>query len=112
MTDGENTQQTHDSRHPNCLEAERELMERPAGEDPPLPEGVFHLVAADSDLTDRVYQRKITLCGAWLSPSDLPPPCWGGDEIGDREPRFCPKCAREAARWSAEGAGASSGGVR
>lgn len=100
---------------------ERELMallERPAEEDPPLPEGVFHLVAADSDLTHRAYQRKVTVCGASLSSSDLPPPCFGpeGAEIGYYDdPRFCPACVREALRWRAEdafSAEAGAGGVR
>src|SRR5262245_59223807 len=74
-----------------------------AEEDLPLPEGVFHLVAADADLTDRAWRPKVTLCGASLGCSDLPPPCFGeeGTEIDfDDNPRFCLRCAREAVRWS------------
>lgn len=86
------------------------LLECPAGEDPLLPEGVFHLIVADRDLTDRAYQQKATLCGAWLSSSELPPPFRDeGDEIGDREPRFCPGCAREAHRWRAGDALSATG---
>ncbi|MGH3807402.1 MAG: hypothetical protein ACRDRU_12375 [Pseudonocardiaceae bacterium] len=91
------------------------LKSCPAEEDPALPEGVFHLVVADDDLTQG-YRSKMTLCGATLSSSKLPPPCWGeGLEIGDDIPRFCPACAREAHRWRAEdalSAEAGAGGVR
>lgn len=52
------------------------LLKAPAAEEiaPPLPEGVFHIVMADDDLVYRALWSKITLCGAVVQPSRLPPP--------------------------------------
>ncbi len=69
-----------------------------------LPVGVFHLLTADDDLTQRPFQfqMRVTLCGEVVQPSSLPPsPFPEGGEI-DRELRYCPECAREAVRWNAE----------
>ncbi len=69
-----------------------------------LPVGVFHLLTADDDLTQRPFQfrTRVTLCGEVVQPSSLPPsPFPEGEEI-DRVPRYCPECVREAARFSAE----------
>jgi hypothetical protein len=69
-----------------------------------LPVGVFHLLTADDDLTQRPFQFRMraTLRGEVVQPSSLPPsPFPEGGEI-DRGPRYCSECAREAVRWNAE----------
>jgi hypothetical protein len=69
-----------------------------------LPVGVFHLLTADDELTQRPFQFRMraTLCGEVVQPSSLPPsPCPEGGEV-DREPRYCPECVREAVRCNAE----------
>lgn len=74
-----------------------------------LPEGVFHLLIVDDDLTQRAFrfQTRATLCGEVVESSSLPPsPFPEGEEI-DREPRYCPVCVREAVRWSAGSRSAS-----
>lgn len=65
-----------------------------------LPEGVFHLLTADTDVasTEGGY---VAVCGAVMVASGLPPSCYPEVEPG-RDPRYCPECVREAARWSAE----------
>jgi hypothetical protein len=65
-----------------------------------LPEGVFHLLAADNDVTTR-YRGYMTLCGELLVASGLPLSCWSEEGSG-RDPRYCPDCVREAGRWSVE----------
>ncbi|MGH3825423.1 MAG: hypothetical protein ACRDRA_21670 [Pseudonocardiaceae bacterium] len=85
------------------------LMEVSAAEQTaqPLPEGVFHLLVADDDLTQHPFrfQMRSTVCGEVLQPSSLPPSCFGDEVDGDREPRYCPECVREAVRWSAAARG-------
>ncbi len=71
----------------------------------PLPVGVFHLVIADDDLVHRARQMRLTVCGAVVAPSGLPPSCFPeGGEI-DRDPRYCPECVIEAVRWCAQARG-------
>ncbi|HEY3894977.1 MAG TPA: hypothetical protein VGL88_06375 [Pseudonocardiaceae bacterium] len=65
-----------------------------------LPEGVFHLLTADDDVTSS-YLGYVTVCGEVVIASDLPPSSCS-PEGPEREPRYCPACVREAARWSAE----------
>jgi hypothetical protein len=70
-----------------------------------LPVGVFHLLTANDDLTQRPFQfqTRVTLCCEVVQPSSLPPsPFPEGEEI-DRNPRYCAECVREAVRWSAGG---------
>ena len=70
-----------------------------------LPVGVFHLLVADDDLVHRAWQKRLTVCGAVVAPSSLPPSCFPeGGEI-DRDPRYCPKCVSEAVRWCAQARG-------
>lgn len=66
-----------------------------------LPEGVFHLLPADSDVasTDGGY---VAVCGAVMVASGLPSACYLDDVGPGRDPRYCPECVREAVRWSAE----------
>lgn len=66
-----------------------------------LPEGVFHLLTADSDVasTEGGY---VAVCGAVLVAWGLPPACYLDDVGPTRDPWYCPACVREAARWSAE----------
>jgi hypothetical protein len=66
-----------------------------------LPEGVFHLLTADDDVTT-MYRGYVAVCGEPLVASDLPPACWS-DEVGPgRDAWYCPACVREAGRWSAK----------
>jgi hypothetical protein len=68
-----------------------------------LPAGVFHLLAADDDLTQRPFQfrMRLTLCGQVVQPACLPPSPFPEGEQINRNPRYCPTCVGEAIRWSA-----------
>ncbi len=68
-----------------------------------LPEGVFHLLTADDDLARHPCESHVvTVCGALVSASSLPPSCSPPGGESDRDPLYCPACVREAARWSAK----------
>lgn len=74
-----------------------------------LPEGVFHLLPADSDVAS-TYGGYVALCGEVMTRRGLPPSCY--PEVGPGpDPRYCPACAREAARFSAEAGDRASGAV-
>jgi hypothetical protein len=68
-----------------------------------LPAGVFHLLTADDDLTQRPFRFRMrsTLCGQVVQPSSLPPSPFPEGEQINRDPRYCPACVGEAVRWSA-----------
>ncbi|MGH3886576.1 MAG: hypothetical protein ACRDSZ_08385 [Pseudonocardiaceae bacterium] len=66
----------------------------------PLPKGVFHLLTADDDVAS-TYGGYVAVCGEVVVASDLPPSCYPEVEPG-RDPRYCPACVREAARFSIE----------
>jgi hypothetical protein len=68
----------------------------------PLPEGVFHLLTADSTVRQS-YGTYITVCGEVVPGSGLPPSCYDEDDCDVvRNPAYCPECVREAARWNAD----------
>jgi hypothetical protein len=71
-----------------------------------LPAGVFHLLAADDDVTTP-WQGYVTLCGEVLVSSGLPVPCWSEEAEPYRNAQYCPDCVRQAVRFSAEEAGVS-----
>jgi hypothetical protein len=66
-----------------------------------LSEGVFHLLAADDDVTTP-WLGYVTVCGEVLVSSGLPPACWSDEVEPGRDARYCPVCVREVGRWSAE----------
>jgi hypothetical protein len=67
---------------------------------PLLPAGVFHLLAADRDVTT-TYRGYVVVCGEPLVASGLPPACWF-DEVGPcPDARYCLACVHEAGRWGA-----------
>ncbi|MGH3804759.1 MAG: hypothetical protein ACRDTD_32375 [Pseudonocardiaceae bacterium] len=75
----------------------------------PLPAGVFHLLTADDDVAS-TYGGYVAVCGELVRVSSLPPSCYS--EVGPgRDPRYCPACVREAARFSAEAGDRESGAV-
>lgn len=68
----------------------------------PLPAGVSHLLAADDALIPGRWGVHTTLCG---QPIRSPNATAVEHECTDTScdcVRYCPDCAREAARWSAE----------
>ncbi len=80
----------------------------------PLPEGAFHLLTADDDLAHPYggfYGGLVAVCGEAMTRSGLRPSCYPPGESAGRDPRYCPECVREAARWSAEAGDRASGAV-
>ncbi len=66
-----------------------------------LPDGVFHLLTADDELP-HPYGSLVTVCREVVNTSALPPSCYPPEGKSDRDPWYCPACARGAARFSAE----------
>ena len=65
-----------------------------------MPEGVFHLLAADSDVASP-FRGYVTVCGEHVPGGTLPSCFSEGNEVGPDDPRYCPVCVREAVRWMA-----------
>ena len=66
----------------------------------PLPEGVFHLLTADDDLVR--HGNHVTVCGALVHASSLPPSCYAPGCESNRDPLYCPTCVSTAVRWNSE----------
>ncbi len=66
-----------------------------------LPVGVSHLLVADDALIPGRWGVHITVCGQEIRRPSA--------EHDDTDPKFCPECVREAARYSAEAEDRASG---
>lgn len=75
----------------------------------PLPEGVFHLLAADDNLASP-FGGLVTVCGEVVNKWGLPSSCYSPGLELNSDPRYCPECVHEALRWSAETGESIAGG--